>query len=231
MFSFQASKNISSADGGIITTNHERLADCCRSLTNCGRVKGGKWYEHGQVGTNVRLTEFQAAILLAQMKRIESHMARRAAAAAILDEELGQIPGLRLLKNDPRNTRRGYHLYCFWFDPQAWGISRDQFVDALNAEGIPASCGYLSPVYANLCFQPGDNPADNPTIRRPAKGSDLDFSRTCCPVAEETCKNIVWLSQSTLLADENLIRMISLAIWKIYRSRTTLQKKELADVR
>jgi dTDP-4-amino-4,6-dideoxygalactose transaminase len=93
VFSFQASKNISSAEGGVITTNDERLADCCRSLTNCGRVKGGKWYEHGQVGTNIRLTEFQAAILLAQMTRVEAHIARRAAAAAILDEELGQIPG------------------------------------------------------------------------------------------------------------------------------------------
>ena len=231
VFSFQASKNISSGEGGIITTNDERLADCGRSLTNCGRIKGGKWYEHGQVGTNVRLTEFQAAILLAQMKRVESHMARRAAAAAILDDELAQIPGLRPLKNDPRNTRRTYHLYCFWFDPEVWGISKDQFVDALNAEGIPASCGYLTPVYANLCFQSGDNPADNSTIQHPAKASDLDFSRTCCPVAEETCKNIVWLTQSTLLADESRIRMISLAAGKIYRSRTDLQKKELAGVR
>jgi dTDP-4-amino-4,6-dideoxygalactose transaminase len=230
VFSFQASKNISSGEGGIITTNDQRLADCCRSLTNCGRVKGGKWYEHGQVGTNVRLTEFQAGILLAQMKRVASHRSKRAAAAAILDQELGQIPGLRPLTNDPRNTRRTYHLYCFWFDPQTWEISRDQFVDALNAEGIPASSGYLSPVYANLCFQPGDKTADNPTIRRPAKGSDLDYSRTRCPVAKETCKNIVWLTQSVLLADEDHIRMISLAIWKIYRSRTTLQRNELAGV-
>jgi len=176
------------------------------------------------------LTEFQAAILLAQMKRIEPHMARRAAAAAILDQELSQIPGLRLLKNDPRNTRRTYHLYCFWFDPEVWEISRDQFVDALNAEGIPASCGYLTPVYSNLCFQPGDNAADKSTIRRPLKGSDLDFSRTRCPVAEEACKNIVWLTQSTLLADEDCIRMSALAIWKIYRSRIDLQKKKLAEV-
>jgi hypothetical protein len=95
-------------------------------------------------------------------------------------------------------------------------------VDALNAEGIPASCGYLSPVYANLCFQPGDDPADNSTIKRPAKGSDLDYSRTSCPMAEETCKNIVWLTQSVLLADADRIRLISRAIRKIYQSRTTL---------
>ena len=200
VFSFQASKNVSSAEGGIITTNDERLADACRSLSNCGRVKGGKWYEHGQVGTNVRLTEFQAAILLAQMNRIGPHMEKRATAAAILDEELGQIPGLGLLRNDPRNTRRTYHLYCFWFDPNVWGISRDRFVEALIAEGIPASCGYLSPVYGNLCFQPGDNPADNPTIRRPVAGDDLDYSQTYCPVAEGACKNIVWITQSMLLA-------------------------------
>jgi dTDP-4-amino-4,6-dideoxygalactose transaminase len=219
VFSFQASKNISSGEGGIITTNDQRLADACRSLTNCGRVTGGKWYEHGQVGTNVRMTEFQAAILLSQMKRILPHIEKRAASVAILNEELPEIPGLRLLKNDPRHTRRTFHLYCFWFDSDVWGISRDQFVDALVAEGIPASGGYLSPVYGNLCFQPGENADENPTIRRPASGSDLDYSQTHCAVAEEVCRNIVWLTQSTLLADESLIRAIPRVMRKIYAHR------------
>jgi dTDP-4-amino-4,6-dideoxygalactose transaminase len=224
VFSFQVSKNISGAEGGIITTNDERLADACRSLTNCGRVKGGKWYEHGQAGTNVRLTEFQAAILLAQMTRALPHMEQRTKAVAILDKELATVPGLSLLTDDPRHTRRTHHLYCFWFDPKVWGISRDAFLDAVGAEGVPASAGYLTPVYGNLCFQPGENPTNNPCIKHPAKGSPLDNSGTHCPVAEDVCKNIVWFTHTTLLADEAAVRAIPRAIRKVYDNRSELQK-------
>jgi len=106
VFSFQASKNISSAEGGIITTNDERLADCCRSLTNCGRVKGGKWYEHGQVGTNVRLTEFQAAILLGQLEQLPALAARRVRNAALLSRRLAGIDGICPPAPQPALSRR-----------------------------------------------------------------------------------------------------------------------------
>lgn len=223
VFSFQVSKNVASAEGGIIVTNDDRYAETCRSLTNCGRVTGGKWYEHGQVGSNVRLTEFQAAILLQQMKRVLPHMDRRSKSVEILNSEMKSLPGLELLTNDPRTTRRTYHMYCFWFDPRTWGISRDRFIEAMNAEGIPVSAGYLTPVYGNLCFQPGENPTNNPCIKRPARGSLLDCSQTHCPVSEEACKNLVWIGHSMLLADESSIRAIPQAIRKVHENRSELK--------
>lgn len=223
VFSFQVSKNMASAEGGIITTNDERLAEACRSITNCGRVTGGKWYEHGRVGSNLRLTEFQAAILLQQMKRVLPHLERRLQAVELLHAELKSIPGITLLSNDPRITRRTYHLFCCWFDPKEWGISRQRFIEAINAEGIPISAGYLTPVYKNLCFQPGDSMGNNPCVQRPAKESRLDYSQTHCPVAEDACKNLLWLGHSVLLADEESIRAISRAIRKVYDCRTELR--------
>lgn len=222
VFSFQVSKNLSGAEGGIIVTNDSSLADSCRSLTNCGRVTGGQWYEHGQVGTNVRMTEFQAAILNQQLKRALPHLDQRTRAVRILDQELKGIPGLELLENDPRNTRRTYHLYCCWYDEKAWGIPRKRFVEAIMAEGIPMGGGYLSPVYGNLCFQPGENPTNNPCIKRPAKGSKLDYSETHCPVAQAAATDQLWMGHSVLLAKEDDIRAIPRAVRKVWENRAAL---------
>ena len=72
VFSFQASKNLSSAEGGIILTDDEDLAETCRSYTNCGRGKDRPWYQHFLLGGNLRMTEFQAALLLAQLARLDA---------------------------------------------------------------------------------------------------------------------------------------------------------------
>lgn len=76
-FSFQVSKNITAGEGGILVTDDEALADLCRSYTHCGRRKGSAWYDHDHLGSNLRLTEFQAAILLAQLTRLHDQIQRR----------------------------------------------------------------------------------------------------------------------------------------------------------
>jgi dTDP-4-amino-4,6-dideoxygalactose transaminase len=152
VFSFQASKNISSGEGGIILTDDESLAEDCRSFTNCGRRVGGAWYQHFVLGSNLRLTEFQAALLLAQLGRLEGHTLRRQANARILDEGLAGIPGIITLEQDPRMTRRSYHLYCFRLDLRRLGVPRERFLQALAAEGVPAWAGYDKPLYANPLF-------------------------------------------------------------------------------
>src|SRR5204862_1439001 len=69
-FSFQVSKNITAGEGGIILTNDEALAELCRSFTHCGRRSGSSWYDHDYLGSNLRMREFHAAILLAQLGRL-----------------------------------------------------------------------------------------------------------------------------------------------------------------
>ncbi|MEP6756050.1 MAG: DegT/DnrJ/EryC1/StrS family aminotransferase, partial [Chthonomonadales bacterium] len=112
-FSFQASKNLNSGEGGIVLSNDKALADNIWSVANVGRRREGVWYEHATLGSNYRLTEFQAAILLAQMTRLPGQIARRSVAAAALNEMLTQIPGIQTLATDPRVTVNAWHLYCF----------------------------------------------------------------------------------------------------------------------
>ena len=148
------SKNITSGEGGIVLTDNSKIADIARSYSNCGRSKGKAFYEHYLLGSNLRLTELQAVILLGQLTRLKSQTLKRQKNAALLDKGLKGIPGIALLKNDPRVTRRGYHMYIFRFISENWGgVSRETFLKALNAEGIPASVGYPVPLYKNPLFQ------------------------------------------------------------------------------
>jgi dTDP-4-amino-4,6-dideoxygalactose transaminase len=213
VFSFQVSKNITSAEGGIALSNDEALADGIRSYTNCGRRKGGPWYAHAVAGTNLRLTEFQAALLLAQLTRLERQTLHRQAAAQFLDRELAGIPGLRLVRTDPRITRRACHLYVMRVDPSVLGVSRDVFVKALNAEGVKASAGYGTPLYRMEFFRHGKK--DPGLGCRPFAAADRDYAGVHCPVAEDICRNGVWLGQTLLLATRSALRKLAAAIRKV----------------
>ena len=93
-FSFQETKNITAGEGGILVTNDGELAELCRSFTHCGRTPGSAWYDHDVLGSNLRMTEFQAAVLIAQLGRLDDQVQRRQKSAARLDERL---KGLRRL--------------------------------------------------------------------------------------------------------------------------------------
>ncbi|MBU4212959.1 MAG: DegT/DnrJ/EryC1/StrS family aminotransferase, partial [Verrucomicrobia bacterium] len=147
VFSFQMSKNITSGEGGILLTDNEEIADAARSYSNCGRGKGQAFYEHYLLGSNLRMTELQAAILLGQLTRLKEQTIKRQKNAVLLDKGLKNIPGIALLKNDPRVTRRSYHIYIFRFVTEEWGgVSRETFLKALQAEGVPVSSGYPIPL-------------------------------------------------------------------------------------
>jgi dTDP-4-amino-4,6-dideoxygalactose transaminase len=208
IFSFQVSKNIASAEGGIILTDDEALADRCRSITNCGRTIGGAWYDHENLGSNLRLTEFQAAILLAQLSRLEEHTLKRQANAAYLAERLAGVPGIGVAREDARITRRAWHLFLLRIDEQALGVSRDHFLRALEAEGVPCSGGYARPAYKMGVFQNLKRMRANPDIA-------LDYESVVCPNAERACAQTVWLTHTLLLAERDAVGRIADAIEKV----------------
>lgn len=223
VFSFQASKNITSAEGGIMLTDDEDLAEQCRSFTNVGRRKGGAWYQHFLLGSNLRLTEFQAALLLAQLSRLEAHTLKRQANAEILIAGLRGLPGITPLENDPRMTRRGYHLFCFRIDAGVLGLTRERFLEALNAEGVPATAGYTTPLYKNPVFLRGEQGADGCPVTCPYyDGQPVDYAQVCCPVCEQVCQDTCWIFHSVLLADEPAMHGIVAAIRKVVDHRGEL---------
>jgi dTDP-4-amino-4,6-dideoxygalactose transaminase len=216
VFSFQASKNISSAEGGIILTDDEALAERCRSFTNCGRLKGKAWYEHYLLGSNLRLTEFQGALLSAQLTRLPEQNARRARNAALLDEGLKDVAAITIMQPEPRMSRRAYHFYPFRLDIAGLKISKERFGDALRAEGVPNSIGYDRPLYANPLFQerPRKGP-DGCPLSCPYHTGTVDYTTVHCPVCEAVVADTLWIFHTALLAEEAAMAAIVSAIKKV----------------
>jgi dTDP-4-amino-4,6-dideoxygalactose transaminase len=190
VFSFQMSKNLTAGEGGAIVTQDEAFADICRSITNCGRSKGAAWYHHARLGTNARLTELQAVLLRSQLRRLEGQTLLRESNGAYLTEALQQVDGIIPQPADPRMTRRAYHLYALRLDPKRFGCSRERFVQACQAEGLPISAGYPLPLYKQPLFQ--------------AVSGTIDYTQCACPVAEELCyESGCWLLQHVLLGSRD----------------------------
>ena len=133
---------------GIILTDDRALAERAWSLANVGRIPEGAWYQHEGMGFNLRLTEFQGALLLSQLERLPAQSDLRERNARYLDRELAAIPGITPQARDERVTGHAHHLYVLRFDGQAFGgHDRSWFLQALRAEGIPCSPGYTTPLY------------------------------------------------------------------------------------
>jgi dTDP-4-amino-4,6-dideoxygalactose transaminase len=142
-FSFQSTKVLTAGEGGAVVTNDAALADEVWSLQNVGRIPGGEWYEHHRLGWNLRMTEFQAALLLAQMDRLDEQIERRQRNAATLDAMLSEVEGVEPLAYPQEITRHPRYLYVFRYRAGAFGgLPKSRFVQALAAEGIPAMSGY-----------------------------------------------------------------------------------------
>jgi dTDP-4-amino-4,6-dideoxygalactose transaminase len=213
-FSFQASKNINAGEGGAIITNNPELDERCWSLHNCGRTRTGEWYQHEVLGWNHRITEWQGAILLAQLERLPEHIAKRSDNAAYLTSRLAEVRGIKPARVDDRVTRHAWHLYMMSYNPDAFGgKSCRAFIAALNAEGIPCSSGYgplnhAPSIRRALAEQEGKIEAwDMSTVDLPGLPA--------CPVAEDLCTRTVWFKQSMLLGDREDMDDIVAAVVKI----------------
>lgn len=206
-FSLQSSKNLNAGEGGIVTTNNKAYWEQAWSIVNIGRIPTGEWYQHERLGQNYRLTEFQAALVLAQMTRLEEQMARREKNAAILNQLLAPLDGIQLLTPDSRVTRHANHLYVFKLE-RAFSekVEKADFIRKVNAEGIPLMEGYSSLNQNKALIQ---------TIEE-LTGERRNHD---CPVSERTCrKQSMWLVQRVLLEDESSMHDIARALDKVIRS-------------
>jgi dTDP-4-amino-4,6-dideoxygalactose transaminase len=197
-FSFQSSKNLNAGEGGACVTDSQELFQLCWSLKNVGRARGGEWYQHPLLGSNYRMTEFQAALLSNQLQRVPAQAQRRTENAAYLTQQLDQVDGIRPLRVDERVTSHAYHLYIFRYDACAFaGLPRADFIAALNAEGIGCSAGYV-PLYKEQAFR-------NPGVYSAAfklASRKIDYDQVCCPVCEKACaQEAAWLYQAWLIGD------------------------------
>jgi perosamine synthetase len=222
-FSFQASKNLNSGEGGAILTNDTDLFDVCQSFHNNGRGNTGSGFGYVRNGANLRITEFQAVLLTEQLKRVEGQSRRREQNAAYLTKQLAEIPGIRPARMYPGATRNAYHLYMFRYDKAAFAsLPRAQFLKALQAEGIPCSSGY-SPLNKEPFLK---NTFDSRAYRAiyPAKRLDEWIERNHYPANDQLCEEAVWFTQTMLIGSREDMDQIADAVRKIQRQAGMLAR-------
>jgi len=190
IWSFQSSKNLTAGEGGAMSTNNEEIGEDAWSIMNCGRRKDRQWYEHFILGSNFRMTEFQAAILLKQLAKVEGQMKIRDKNAAYLAKRLKEVEGIAPLEAYPQTTRHAHHLFIMRYDQNAFGgVPKEKFVKTVNKEGIPLAPGYTIPLHELPAIRNYSLPYVN-----------LDYSTTKLPVTERACKEEgMWFHQSVLL--------------------------------
>ncbi|MGE0760960.1 MAG: DegT/DnrJ/EryC1/StrS family aminotransferase [Pirellulaceae bacterium] len=222
-FSFQASKNLNSGEGGAIISNDETMIERCYAFHNNGRARRGSGFGYAHGGANLRMTEFQAALLLEQMSRVEEQSQRREANAKHLTEQLQGIAGLTPARQYPGCTRNAYHLYMFRYDPAGFaGLTRDKFLQALRAEGVPCSGGY-SPLNKEPFLQEVLGSRAYVTIYGQERLAAW-WKANDCPENDRLCGEAIWLTQTMLLGERRDMDDIVEAIRKIQQHAGELAK-------
>ncbi len=199
-FSFQSSKNITCGEGGIIGIRDKKDEELIRSMANNGRRPNAEWYEHFDKAGNFRMTEFQGTILRAQLKRYPEQLEKREKGAAFLRETLSKIDGITPLERPEHIDKSSNHIFIFKYDKSKFGgVKKDRFIQALQAEGVPALTGYVLPLY-----------------KQPAMKNWLADGNIHTPVSDHACEEeAVWLRHSLLLDSDEDLQDIAEAIKKI----------------
>ena len=223
-FSFQNSKNLPCGEGGAIVGNDDEVMDRCYSYHNFGRPYGETILTlsgYVRLGTKCRMAEYQAAILLAQMKRLEEQTKRRTKNADYLTSRIKKIPGIVPHRLYEGVTRAAFHLYPFRYRKENFnGLSRGKFLAALKAEGIPCSAGY-GPINKDSFFE---RTLRSKNFQKTYSKKQLNRCReqNHCPDNDQLCREAVWFGQNLLLGSKKDMDDIADAILKIYENRDRL---------
>ena len=215
-YSFNDFKHIACGDGGIVATNSEHYGP---GLSKWGdksydRVAGGRAPE--ELAPNYRISEPQSAVAVAQLTKLNDIVARRHHAGELLTSLLAGAPGVI----PPRVAAGDTHSYWFYMlrlDLAQFTVPRGEITAALNAEGVPATSGYIPttvyryPVFQNHNFFGGTWPA------RDAGHTAMDYRTVSCPVAEAILNDCLVLKLNEAMSDAYLE--------KVARAVTTVARR------
>lgn len=218
-FSFQSSKLLTAGEGGAITTDRAELAERMQALVNCGRKEPGyDGFEGPVFGWNYRLGELQCALLSAQLERLDAQHARRLANVRHLEKRLleaGEL-GLSLQRRDERVTSPVFYQVVLLYDAARWkGLPRDRFVEALEAEGVPADGAFYPPIADRTGEIFPLTAREYPAIRE-RYGERLRPDQAPCPSAAEAAYHrTIWLHHALFLGTREDVDDIVEAILRI----------------
>jgi perosamine synthetase len=192
-YSFYPSKNMTTAEGGMITTSDERLAAEFRLARSHGEESR---YHHTRLGFNFRLTDVLAALGREQLRKLPQALRRRRRNAAILARGLSGIPGLVLPHTAP-GVQHAFNLFTVRVNARVLGVSRDELQKVLAEQGIETAVHYPRALHQQPIFR--------------GFGTDCDF-----PVSAELAKTVLSIPVHPALSDEDLHRVIT-SVRKIVR--------------
>lgn len=194
-YSFYPTKNITTGEGGMLTTSDPALAAEFRLLRSHGEPER---YRHVRVGYNFRLTDIAAALGRVQLAKLPAAVRRRRQNARILSQGLADLPGIKI-PEVAENVEHAFCLYTICLDSKVLGFSREQFRKALAREGIETAVHYPLPLHRQPIFR--------------GYGRDRDF-----PVSTRLAECVVSLPVHPELSRRDLERIVR-AVRKVAGSR------------
>ena len=231
-FSFQTSKHLPLGEGGAIISNDDGFMDRCYSYHNVGfpfgAVIGGIGQGSVMLGTKLRITEYTAAIGLAQLDILDEQTTLRNENAKYLRSQIKNIPGIKPYKLYESVTRAAFHMFAFRYKKEEFkGLPRERFIEALSAEGIPSLSGY-SPFLNKQQYL--ENAFQSKNFKKMYTQEELDFKKYSenneCPENDSLCMESVWFQQNMLLAEKSDLDDIAKAIERIQKNAEKIRNSK-----
>lgn len=193
-FSFYPNKHVTTGEGGMILTDDVALAERCRGLRNlCFQPQ--KRFVHEQLGWNLRMTNIQAALGLAQLERLDEFVARKRLMGARYTEALSALPGVQIPLPQTDYARNGYWVFGLVLDADR-GMNAEEAMRRLGEEGI------------------GTRPFFHPMHQQPVLQRMGLFPRDSHPVAEHLSQQGFYIPSGMALTAPDIDRVCE-AVWKV----------------
>jgi perosamine synthetase len=185
VFAFYPNQQITTGEGGMVTTHSEEEWRLLTSLRNQGRADGGGWLEHARLGFNYRIDDIRAALGIGQLEKLDTILALRAEAAARYGELLADVD-VDLPCADDADHRRSWFVYVVKLPRE---VDREHVIASLEAEGI-ASARYLPSIHLQAYMR-----------------ERYGFREGLCPVSEDLSRRTLALPFHTRIEREDQERV------------------------
>ncbi len=195
-FSFYPSKNMTTGEGGMITTNDDELAEQCRLLRHHGEPE---WYVYNRLGYNYRMTEIQGAIGRVQLKKIDSFISMRNKNAKYLSEATSKLNGI----NPPFIPEYCEPAFNYWIgrlDPDVLGITKTQFLNRFPRSKVL----YPKPLYKTKLFQEKIAYSKGCPWSCPFYNKEINYKEVYLPIVEKVTQEIFALDIHPKISKESL---------------------------
>ncbi len=214
-FSFQSAKNLTSGEGGALTTNDAAVFERAYSMHNAGRsrIKGGRW-EHVTLGWNCRPTEYQAALLIHRFRTFDGMQAVRRKNFQHLRKLMSDVACLEPLSVDSDVRAHGMYMFAMRYKQEYCGaLSIESFLELIQAEGAPVYRAFSTTM------------SDQPAMQNLMKSHPEYFRCLPTPVADQAAIEVVYIPQHVFLGTPNDMEDIVAAVKKVERHCSTAKAK------